>query len=101
MAFMIRPNERTLGKMDEYEADIEPGIPPFGHFSIHIRHGDMQARMQLHEFQEYVAKALEMMERDDVPQIVKRSKTVFVSSESYVVSKKVRNATLMGGYFTG
>jgi len=98
---MIRPNERTLAKMDEYEADIKNGIPPFGHFSIHIRHGDMGEFMQLHRFQEYVAKAIEMLERDDVPQIVKRSKTVFVSSENHVVAKKVRNATRMGGYYSG
>jgi len=97
IAFMIRPNERTLAKMDEYEADIVPGIPPFGHFSFHIRHGDMEGRMELHRFQEYVTKALEMMERDDVPQIVKRSKTVFVSSENFVVFKKVNNATRTGG----
>jgi len=97
IAYMIRPNERTLAKMDEYEADIEPGIPPFGYFSFHIRHGDMEGIMQLHRFQEYVAKAIEMMERDDVPQLVKRSKTVFVSSENHNVAKKVKNATRWGG----
>lgn len=59
-AFMVRPNQRTIGMMDYYEQKVRSakgyGIPKCPTASMHIRHGDKNKEMELFGLEEYEEK---------------------------------------------
>lgn len=93
VAFIVRPNTRTLNQIRSRKQQQSWTVVPSGTISVHIRHGDKGIEMPLAPDAKYLWKAEELLTRDS-----RLQRTIFLSTEdsaSVMYFKQLKNWTVL------